>query len=242
MKTITTFLYFLTVIVGSGFSNDPYSSLQTLLPFNDQGWYSNGPWIEKLFQYNRINSVLEVGSWLGKSTRHIASLLPENGKLVAVDTWEGSVEHKQSERWSKMLPSLYDQFLSNVVHSSLTHKIEPVRATSLNAALFLIDRPFDLIYIDASHDTESVLEDLEAYYPFIQTTNGILCGDDWNWESVRKAVEIFAQENNLTVYGDKNFWFLKQEKKYEVKSFLKKDNKLCWLFQDLNRKKTKKHI
>lgn len=65
----------------------------------------------------------------------------------------------------------------------------------------------DLIYLDASHDTESVYADLCAWYPFVQG-HGILCGDDWTWDSVRIAVYRFANERHLNIEASVSFWRL----------------------------------
>lgn len=199
-----------------------YDTLTELLPFNGHGWYSNGEWIEKLIRGNNMKTVVEVGSWLGLSGRHIASVLPEDGKLYCVDTWAGSIEHEDPQ-WVGMLPTLYEQFLSNVVHAGLTDKIVPLRMRSLDAVDILktCDKQIDLIYIDAAHDTESVLKDLKAYFPFVSGNRGFVCGDDWAWESVRVAVLEFAQEHALTVYTDNSgFWFLAEEGQYDVRWFI----------------------
>ena len=77
---------------------------------------------------------------------------------------------------------------------------------SLVAAHSLKVQP-DLIYIDAEHTTEAVYKDLCAWYPLVES-RGILCGDDWEWPTVRKAVEIFAKERNKKIYAKVNFWRL----------------------------------
>ena len=183
---------------------EPYKSVG-MMPFDPGGWYRNANQIESLFKQNKINVAIEVGCWLGLSTRHIASLMPPDGKVYAIDHWLGSVEHQSSP----ILPTLYEQFLSNVVHAGLTHIIIPMRMSSLQAATWMdsMEVKPDLIYIDASHDIPSVLADLSAWFPFIKG-HGILCGDDWTWESVRIAVEIFAQRHQLTMDSVNNFWRL----------------------------------
>lgn len=203
----------------------PYNSLQKLQPFDDHGWYANSQWIEFLFKNNTIKTAIEVGSWLGKSTRHIASLLPDNGTIHAIDTWKGSACQQPDNdpfHCAHKLPTLYEQFLSNVVHANLTSRIIPVRMPSLQAAVELSDlkQTIDFIYIDADHDTKPVFDDLEAWYPYVSGKRGILCGDDWGWESVRIAVRDFAQKYNVTIYAAHNFWFIVENGVYSEKSFL----------------------
>lgn len=183
----------------------PYDTIE-LLPFNDHGWFCNGEQIESLIKTHPIRTIIEVGSWLGCSTRFMASLLPEGGKVYAVDHWLGSPEHQPGQyAHHSSLPILYEQFLSNVIHSKLTHVIVPIRLPSLEAALDPSLPLADLIYIDAGHDPESVYADLKAWYPRVRK-GGVLCGDDWTWDSVRIAVEIFAEKKQLKIQSDGNFW------------------------------------
>jgi predicted O-methyltransferase YrrM len=236
-QTIFLVLFYQSVIFSNYIKNlpKPYSDLTELLPFNNHGWYSNPIWIEKLMKNNKITIALEVGSWLGLSTRHIASLLQPNGKLYAVDTWQGSVEHQENfQQTAAMLPTLYQQFLSNMIHAKLTDIVIPMKMTSLEAAPILLGElnKVNLIYIDAAHDTISVLNDIRAYFPFIENNGGILCGDDWWHDPVKVAVRIFAQERKLTIYASDNFWFVKNEGVYAQKDF-KNESIDIWKFDTL---------
>lgn len=187
----------------------PYNTLDEVLPFDGQGWYSNRRAMERVLKSHDIKTVIEVGSWLGQSTRHIATVLPRDGKVYAVDHWLGSNEHQTNEK----LPRLYQQFLSNVIHAKLTHKIIPVRMASLEAAKALEKVHPDLIYIDASHEKQAVYLDLCAWYPYVKE-RGYLCGDDWQYDGVREAVEQFACENALSIESQGAFWMLFPKTKF----------------------------
>lgn len=187
----------------------PYCHLEEVLPFNDFGWYENGEVMEYLFQLYPITSVIEVGSFMGKSTRHIASCLPEEGILFAIDHWKGSEEHQEGGRFHDPIPiplsQLYNSFLSNMIHAHLTHKVVPIQMDSLKAAASLPIKA-DLIYIDSAHDVFSVYQDLIAWYPHLNP-HGILCGDDWYWETVQAAVYIFSlQHPELHLHTYQNFY------------------------------------
>lgn len=200
----------------------PYNTLSKLLPYNSAGYYVNFKYTAKLFASNKIVHAIEIGSDLGRSTRHIASQLPEGGKLYAVDTWDFTSEGYHNQR--------YIPFLSNVVHAGLTDKIIPVKKASGLAVEDFKSFPFkfDLIYIDGDHETPGALRDLELYYPLL-SSHGVMCGDDWLLKGVRAAVLQFAQKNQLTVYGACNFWFLKNESGFAVKSHLDADDS-AWIF------------
>lgn len=171
-----------------------------LLPFDPHGWYGHHDHFSQLITSNTKIAV-EIGTWLGLSTRDIANMLPPDGKIYAVDTWLGSIEHQEGAPcYHPILPNLYRQFLSNVIHAKLEDKIVPVRMRSVHAASVFATlniRP-DLIYIDGSHDYVSVMKDLEAWYPLLNK-EGIICGDDYGYPDIYKAVNDFAQKHNLRV-------------------------------------------
>lgn len=181
---------------------EPYHSIVDL-PFDDHGWFANGEQISALMTEKPPVVAIEVGSWLGLSTRFIASHLPEGGKLYAVDTWLGSDEaaHHQDSR----LPHIYQIFLSNVKHANLTQTIVPLRMRSLEAAR-AINVMADFIYIDASHDEENVYQDILAWYAHLNP-DGTMCGDDWTWETVRRGVIRAASVLNKRIANQGNFWF-----------------------------------
>jgi GR25 family glycosyltransferase involved in LPS biosynthesis len=199
---------------------EPYNQLSEILPFNNHGWDSNANHMQMIVDKFQPKIVVELGSWLGKSTCHIAKLLPKDGKVYAIDHWLGSQDHQNSLTTDvqKLLPVLYEQFLSNVVHEYLTDKIIPWRMTTDEAAQKMRSekRKIDLIYLDASHDEMSVYNDLCNWYPFVRKS-GVLCGDDWSRGKgfpVRKAVKRFARENRLEIINlGSSFWYLQKNKK-----------------------------
>ena len=101
---------------------------------------------------------------------------------------------------------MYDQFLSNVIHCNLTHVIEPIRMASLDAAKKL-HISADLIYIDAAHFENDVYNDIQAWLPKLKK-NGVMCGDDWGYQSVQKALSRICNEFGYQIHYDRNFWQL----------------------------------
>ena len=184
----------------------PYDKAE-ILPFCSHGFYLNEHQLAALIASKNIKTIVEVGCWLGLSTRHLARCLPKDGTVYAVDHWKGSSEHQPGQTyWIPQLPQLYEYFLSNAIQEGVAHKIVPVRMDSLEAAQTL-HLQVDLIYIDASHDTESVYRDIVAWYPHLNA-DGVMCGDDWGWGSIQVAVNRFAKERGLQIKASGNFWEL----------------------------------
>ncbi len=184
-----------------------YANLD-LMPVYTHGWFggANRLNLEHFIATRKVKVVIEVGSWLGSSTICMAKALGSNGQLYAIDHWKGSVEHHDVQ-FRHFLPTLYEQFLSNVIHAGVDSIIVPVKKASSEAFCDLEGHILaDLIYIDAGHDTEAVYKDITLYSQLL-AESGVMTGDDWLWPSVRAAVEQYGQENNKTIRSEGNFWY-----------------------------------
>jgi hypothetical protein len=190
---------------------EPYKSIK-IIPQDLYGWFSaaNKQKLEEFIRNHKPKTILEIASWMGVSAIFMASISNQDSVVYAIDHWLGSLEHNTEKEYQVKLPTLYQQFLSNVIHSNLTHKIIPMRMSSLEAAAFLNIEP-ELIYIDGSHQEEDVYNDILAWYPKLKT-GGILCGDDYTWVhpttgSVKRAIERAAKVLHIsTVTATHVFW------------------------------------
>jgi len=170
------------------------------------GWHGNYPFIQEAVRAWKPELIIEVGSWKGQSAINFAEELKRSvpaGKILCVDTWLGALEfwenQKDSERYVSLhhdrgYPSVYYQFLANVLYHGLQDYVIPFPQTSLIAARWLAKRGIKagLIYIDGSHDYEDVTRDLQAYWPLLKP-GGLMFGDDYDWPDVSKAVNAFPQ-------------------------------------------------
>lgn len=175
--------------------SDPYVGFFPSTP-KISGWGSDNPVFKQLIDEVRPSLIAEVGTWLGASAIHMASLC--DAEIVCVDTWLGSLEMwnnlNDPERHGQLAlrngyPQIYRQFLSNVVHSGKQEQITPCPMPSLIAARLFREKKvfFDLCYIDASHDEDDVLADISAWMHVVRP-GGVMFGDDLDWESVERAV------------------------------------------------------
>jgi hypothetical protein len=171
-----------------------------------------------------VTFLIEVGSFSGKSTINIArALLNSKSKptfvLLCIDTWLGGFEHWLDDQQRQLMaiqygrPTVYEQFIANIVANNLTNYIIPYSTTSIMGARFLLEKKLfpQIIFLDSAHLQGETYVELELYWLLIQD-GGILIGDDWSWKAVRCDVIRFIEhvQAKLTVLG--NIWFIKKKK------------------------------
>ena len=108
-------------------------------------------------------------------------------------------------------PTVYYQFLRNMIGRNLTRTVLPVSMTSIIGARFLrtmLLRP-QIIYLDSAHEQGETLIELALYWNVLRE-GGILFGDDWGWSSVRCDVKKFSYMKNITVDVQRNTWSLRK--------------------------------
>ncbi|MFO0954196.1 MAG: class I SAM-dependent methyltransferase [Isosphaeraceae bacterium] len=166
-------------------------------PVGNPGWLGEGT--EKALAaavspQSRV--VVELGAWLGMSTRYIAGLAP-HATVISVDHWAGSPEHQTRPEFRDMLPTLYDSFLSLCWDDR--DRIIPLRMSTLDGLRKVAEfgvQP-DIVYIDAEHSYPAVSSELELARELFPKAR--LVGDDYDWEGVREAANGFARRHGLSV-------------------------------------------
>lgn len=148
---------------------------------------------------------VELGSWLGLSTRFIADCAPQ-ATVIAIDHWRGSPEHQDNQQWAAMLGGLFETFLANCWE--YRQRLIPLRVTTLDGLCIVARRGLkpDLIYLDADHGFEAVTADFE--YVLDAFPRAAIVGDDWQWQSVREAVLAVAKRRGLLIEACDNAWRL----------------------------------
>lgn len=166
-------------------------SIETLMlpttpekPQDIQGWMTD----EELAFLSRTAaesaSVVEVGSWKGRST--FALLSACKGPVYAVDHWRGSETEREGNHSEAKTGDVFTEFVRNVGHFP---NLRVVRKDSIDAAFWTPES--DMVFLDGSHDLASVRADIAAWR---RKAKRIICGHDFNWPGVAQAVtEAFGE-------------------------------------------------
>jgi len=151
--------------------------------------------------------VAELGSFQGRSSVVIASVLPPDGILYCVDHFEGSPEHKGGDF---KLEYLGVNFINNIKKFQVDDQIRVLIMDTLEASERFVGEFFHLVFIDAAHDYEGVKADILQWYPKIKMKGFLICHDYCTgWQGVIDAISELQLEGNL-IAG--NLWLHQKNK------------------------------
>jgi predicted O-methyltransferase YrrM len=142
-------------------------------------------------------TIAEVGSYAGVSSEVLALHCK---KLYCIDTWEDwnhdCIIFQAMELFDKM--------------KSLYSYVDKLHMRGDEAVSMFPDEHFDLVYIDASHWYDDVINDINTWLPKIKN-GGYLAGHDYH-----EGVQVFDAVNNffgkthsITKYPDSS-WVIKK--------------------------------
>jgi Methyltransferase domain len=187
-----------------------------------QGWGAEHPVFERVLLEARPRIVVEVGTWKGASALRMHAIAREHGLetlFVCIDTWLGSAEQwmkpepRPHLRLEGGFPTLYRQFVANVIACDAVEDVYPLPISSTAGARVLdgLGVSADVVYIDAAHEEEELALDLELFWRVLRP-GGIAFGDDYmrRWPGVVRAVDDFAREQGLELDVEDGKWLLRK--------------------------------
>lgn len=174
------------------------------------GWFS----YSKIYDYfvenaKDGNTIVEIGSWFGKSTKYLLDKVKESGKKLNVeiiDTFKGSLnEELHQEIVSGYDNDIYQRFYDNI---ELNENVVVHKNYSNDSSELFNTNSIDFLMIDADHSYEGVTSDIKNYFYKVKP-GGIISGDDYNvFDGTTQAVnEYFLGAH--TLYGNNYNWFYK---------------------------------
>jgi len=150
------------------------------------------------------SDLLEIGSWKGRSSVTIASILTGDRRLWIVDHFQGSLEHQKGQRFytpprytrgNKLW--IYPELLENIIKYDIQDKVIVLPLGSEEAAKVIIGQ-FSFIFIDGDHRYEGVSEDCSLWLSHLEE-NGILIFHDFQHPPIHKFCNELKQNKSLSV-------------------------------------------
>lgn len=183
------------------------------------GWFS-GPEGELLMQFvgqtkDLDGSVVEIGSYTGKTTSYFAyalSNLDKNNLIYAIDPFTGSIEHegfKESSDYGFSCGSTFNTFIRHLKHFGVYDYVIPIATTSDKAAIGW-NNPIKILFIDGAHDNDWPTKDYQLFAKHI-VKDGLLLFHDSDTPDVIRAIEVARQDGFKTVYAQGSLMAMKRE-------------------------------
>jgi len=183
---------------------------------NVEGWF-NYP---DMFQYAVRTApdnghFVEIGTWKGQSSAFLAVEIISSGKnlkLDCIDSFKGSaIEPGQMYDADNRANRLYDVFINNM--KPVEGYYTPIVSDSSEAAALYENESLDFVFIDASHDFESIKRDISAWFPKVKM-GGLFAGHDYAqpYPGIIRAVNGLLSKEFVSVTPS-TCWFLHKNHK-----------------------------
>ena len=182
---------------------------------NIQGWFDYEEVIRLAIDKATDGAkFVEIGAWKGKSAAFAGVEILNSGKDItyyAVDHFLGSEEHR-----NPVSPHYDYASISGDLKAQYLVNIEPVKSVvktldmqSGEASKKFKKASLDFVYIDGSHDYDSVCVDIEIWLPKLKP-GGMIGGHDYTThETVKQAVDTYFTD--LQIIG-KSWLYISRSK------------------------------
>jgi len=159
--------------------------------FKIPGWFNYSETYDIIVdQIPDDGKIVEIGSFLGRSTHYLATSLvnanKENVKIYCVDTFEGSTEHANI-KLPKDFSSIFRDNLQYFIGRNMVNVCQG-RSDEKRILDMFEDNSVDYIMVDGAHEYDAVQDDILNWWPKLKE-NGTMVGDDYLLNSVATAVK-----------------------------------------------------
>jgi predicted O-methyltransferase YrrM len=139
-------------------------------------------------------TVVEIGSWKGRSTIGLALGLKAGGvgTVYAIDPHTGSSEFLQMHG----PVDTYGAFVKNVELAGVNDLVRPIRAKSHEARDQFDERTIDLLFVDGSHEYADVKQDIQDWTPAISDEAVVAFNDPFRPGVYRALRELVLQHSS----------------------------------------------
>lgn len=189
----------------------PWPEIKPNAPPINHTWFGHEQ--EALFNKfvsSSLQVIVELGTWMGGSSRKFYELCP-NAQIYTIDNYSNFTDFNPCAidwRLEKYLDNLRDIFFSiNWEYRDRVTQLNETTQDGMNI-LKMEGIEAELVYVDGGHDFDHCYSDIClacACWP-----NAQIIGDDYDLPGVRKAVDIYAKDEKLTVdvYNNKVWAFV----------------------------------
>lgn len=182
-------------------------------------WFFTYGVVSHLIEKIKAKQIIEIGVAYGY---HCEYILQKNTEVhyLGIDPYKSNYDpnDKFAEEVKIMFGEETDQAglntLYELVNTKMTaygERFKLLRNNVEEVDSKINDDSIDLIYVDGDHTYDGVIKDLNFSWKKINKEHGILCGDDYSWDPVKRACDDFFSSKNIkysviTDFGAPSHW------------------------------------
>jgi len=181
-----------------------------------EGWFNYPDMFSYAVQHApQEGHFVEIGTWKGQSSAFLAVEIINSGKKIkldCIDNFSGSViEPGQMLDRDNQAGRLYDVFINNM--KPVEGHYTAIKGDSSETASLYADESLDFVFIDASHDYESIKKDISAWFPKVKI-GGLFAGHDYAqpYPGIVRAVNGLLAKEHVQVFPSTCWFTTKQHK------------------------------
>jgi len=153
------------------------------------GWMSPSELLWLANKAMECESIIEYGSYHGRSTRALADNIKPSGKIWAIDPWNGEYYYDHTNNELNLVNTyVLPLFRRNLRDHIYANRVVPVRGWSYR---FTPPYLVDMVFIDGDHRPEAVEKDIKNALASLRS-GGIISGHDYghpDWPGVKEFVD-----------------------------------------------------
>ena len=167
-------------------------------------------WLVEFINKHNYTHGAELGVQKGDNFKYLINNLP-NLHLIGVDIWaDKSVrwDGTHSEDLKHQAENINTDFYKDMIDFANQHhpRVVLYRHFTNYAHKFIDDNSLDFVFIDAGHEYEDVLEDIECWLPKVKI-GGHIMGHDINQAQVRRAVNEKLGMGSWQIAKKQKIWY-----------------------------------
>lgn len=158
--------------------------------------------------------IAEIGVYEGHTTEYLLERLSYVNEYWAIDQWSVEGMRRQGKTFGEITERewliKYQKVASLMLKFS---QLRVLKMDSVKSAYIFPKHYFDLVFIDASHIYEDVIQDIKCWFPLV-AFGGVITGHDYGvgrHKGVKQAVDEIFGALNVKVL-DESVWVYKKEK------------------------------
>ncbi len=160
-------------------------------------------WLATMVKKHGFRLGVELGLNTGRTTKELLQMCP-GLRMVGVEAFEEQPNNpgpqqyigwgfeRKLEKCKRMAERFKGRFM---ILKGYTYELAPA----------IKDGAFDFVFMDADHSYRATWRDIVDWRPKVRP-GGLLCGHDYNWPTVRRAVEELCPGHEYKMSSDKVWW------------------------------------